>query len=100
MSSSPKSSAGGALPPPPPPPPPPPADPCGWTLRGFVARASVDDNSFIEEGDGNRTDLIFGANSQLRALAEAYAQADGEAAFLTTFVDGWTKVMDADRFDL
>lgn len=49
---------------------------------------------------GSRVDLIFGANSQLRALAEVYASDDGEAKFLETFARAWTKVMDADRFDL
>ncbi|OQW45947.1 MAG: hydroperoxidase [Proteobacteria bacterium SG_bin6] len=49
---------------------------------------------------GSRVDLIFGANSQLRALAEVYASDDGEAKFLETFAKAWTKVMDADRFDL
>ncbi|MBX9814977.1 MAG: hydroperoxidase [Proteobacteria bacterium SG_bin5] len=49
---------------------------------------------------GTRVDLIFGANSQLRALAEVYASADGELRFLQTFAKAWTKVMDADRFDV
>ncbi|HUD27977.1 MAG TPA: catalase/peroxidase HPI [Novosphingobium sp.] len=47
-----------------------------------------------------RTDLVFGSNSQLRALSEVYASADGGAKFVTDFVAAWTKVMDADRFDL
>ncbi|MGE5665917.1 MAG: catalase/peroxidase HPI [Betaproteobacteria bacterium] len=45
-------------------------------------------------------DLVFGSNSQLRALAEVYASRDGEAAFLQQFAAAWTKVMSADRFDL
>ncbi|MBM2614796.1 catalase/peroxidase HPI [Actinoplanes sp. LDG1-06] len=45
-------------------------------------------------------DLIFGSNSQLRALAEVYASADATEKFVTDFVAAWTKVMDADRFDL
>jgi catalase-peroxidase len=49
---------------------------------------------------GTRVDLIFGSNSQLRALAEVYAQADGKAKFVADFVAAWTKVMNADRFDL
>ncbi len=49
---------------------------------------------------GTRVDLIFGSNSQLRALAEVYAADDGEAQFLDDFVAAWTKVMDLDRFDL
>ena len=49
---------------------------------------------------GTRVDLIFGANSQLRALAEVYASVDGEPAFIETFTRAWVKVMNADRFDL
>jgi catalase-peroxidase len=47
-----------------------------------------------------RVDLIFGANSQLRALAEVYAQADNGTKFVKDFVAAWTKVMNLDRFDL
>ena len=49
---------------------------------------------------GTRVDLVFGSNSQLRALAEVYASAGGEAAFVRAFVNAWTKVMNLDRFDL
>ena len=49
---------------------------------------------------GTRVDLIFGSNSQLRALAEVYASADGEARFVRAFVAAWSKVMDLDRFDV
>ncbi|TDK48991.1 catalase/peroxidase HPI [Antarcticimicrobium luteum] len=47
-----------------------------------------------------RVDLVFGSNSQLRALAEVYAQGDNQEKFVRDFVAAWTKVMDADRFDL
>jgi len=47
-----------------------------------------------------RVDLIFGSNSQLRAVAEVYACADNQPAFVRDFVAAWTKVMNADRFDL
>ncbi|HEX2671821.1 MAG TPA: hypothetical protein VHM25_13155, partial [Polyangiaceae bacterium] len=47
-----------------------------------------------------RVDLIFGSNSQLRALAEVYASADSDAKFVRDFVAAWTKVMNLDRFDL
>ncbi len=47
-----------------------------------------------------RVDLVFGSNSQLRAIAEAYAQEDARAKFVKDFVAAWTKVMNADRFDL
>lgn len=49
---------------------------------------------------GTRVDLVFGSNSQLRALAEAYAQDDAKDAFVENFVSAWTKVMNLDRFDL
>jgi catalase-peroxidase len=47
-----------------------------------------------------RADLIFGSNSQLRALAEAYACADSNEKFVHDFVAAWSKVMNLDRFDL
>ncbi|SMC77712.1 catalase/peroxidase HPI [Primorskyibacter flagellatus] len=47
-----------------------------------------------------RVDLVFGSNSQLRALSEVYASADRKEAFVKDFVTAWTKVMNADRFDL
>ena len=49
---------------------------------------------------GTRVDLIFGSNSQLRAISETYAQDGSKKAFVTDFVAAWTQVMDADRFDL
>ncbi|MFO7812131.1 MAG: catalase/peroxidase HPI [Pelovirga sp.] len=49
---------------------------------------------------GTRVDLVFGSNSQLRALAEVYAQADAKEKFVKDFVAAWTKVMNLDRFDL
>jgi catalase-peroxidase len=49
---------------------------------------------------GTRVDLIFGSNSQLRALAEVYGSLDGEKKFVDDFVEAWNKVMNLDRFDL
>jgi catalase-peroxidase len=49
---------------------------------------------------GTRADLIFGSHSQLRALAEVYASADSQEKFVKDFVAAWTKVMNADRYDL
>ncbi|MFI0937182.1 catalase/peroxidase HPI [Streptomyces sp. NPDC021020] len=49
---------------------------------------------------GSRADLVFGSNSELRALAEVYASDDAKAKFVTDFVQAWAKVMDLDRFDL
>ncbi len=47
-----------------------------------------------------RADLVFGSNSQLRAIAEVYGAADAGEKFVTDFVAAWTKVMELDRFDL
>jgi catalase-peroxidase len=49
---------------------------------------------------GTRVDLVFGSNSQLRALAEVYGSSDGETKFVQDFVAVWNKVMNLDRFDL
>ena len=49
---------------------------------------------------GTRVDLVFGSNSQLRALAEVYGCADSQEKFVRDFVAAWTKVMNLDRFDL
>jgi catalase-peroxidase len=49
---------------------------------------------------GTRVDLVFGSNSQLRAIAEVYACADSREKFVADFVKAWTKVMNLDRFDL
>jgi catalase-peroxidase len=54
----------------------------------------------IERWRATRTDLIFGSNSQLRATAEVYAEKGHEENFVKDFVKAWTKVMNADRFDL
>ncbi|MCY4229749.1 MAG: catalase-peroxidase, partial [Alphaproteobacteria bacterium] len=48
----------------------------------------------------SRVDLVFGSNSELRALAEVYGSSDAEAKFVHDFVAAWTKVMNLDRFDL
>jgi catalase-peroxidase len=70
----------------------------------------VDDSGEVFEGrdrrsgalrwSGTRVDLVFGSNSQLRAIAEVYAQSDSAARFVGDFVRAWVKVMEADRFDL
>jgi catalase-peroxidase len=53
-----------------------------------------------EKWRATRTDLIFGSNSQLRATAEVYAEKGNEEKFIRDFIKAWTKVMNADRFDL
>ena len=49
---------------------------------------------------GTRVDLIFGSNSQLRAIAEVYACTDSKPKFIADFISAWSKVMNLDRFDL
>jgi catalase-peroxidase len=61
--------------------------------------AGRDRTSGIPKWTATRVDLVFGSNSQLRALAEVYAQSDSQRAFVDAFVAAWTKVMNADRFD-
>ncbi len=75
-----------------------------------TAWKGVDGNENLFEGTdrrtgakkwtGTRTDLIFGSNTELRAIAEVYASSDGEARFVRDFVAAWAKVMNLDRFDL
>jgi catalase-peroxidase len=76
---------------------------------GTVWKATAEDNSLFEGSDRNtgelrwtatRVDLVFGSNSQLRALAEVYACEDSQEKFLQDFVAAWNKVMNLDRFDL
>ena len=62
--------------------------------------AGVDRSSGDPKWKATRVDLVFGANSQLRALAEEFAANGGEDEMLRHFVDGWVKVMENDRFDL
>jgi catalase-peroxidase len=59
-----------------------------------------DRNSAELKWTGTRVDLIFGSNSQLRAIAEVYAQSDAKEKFVDDFVAAWAKVMHLDRFDL
>jgi catalase-peroxidase len=59
-----------------------------------------DRSSGAPKWKATRVDLVFGANSQLRALAEEFAAVGGEEDFLRHFVAGWVKVMENDRFDL
>ena len=60
----------------------------------------IDRNSNEKKCSATRVDLIFGSNSILRAYAELYAQDDNKEKFVSDFVKAWTKVMNADRFDL
>ena len=60
----------------------------------------TDRSSGAPKWTASRVDLLFGSNSQLRALAEVYAEDDNKEKFVKDFVAAWTKVMDADRFDI
>ncbi|WP_337185856.1 catalase/peroxidase HPI [Phenylobacterium sp.] len=68
--------------------------------RGDEVFVGTDRSSGQERWTATRTDLVFGSNSQLRALSEVYASADAAGTFVRAFVAAWTKVMNADRFDL
>ncbi len=59
-----------------------------------------DRNTGTVKWTGTRVDLVFGSNSQLRAIAEVYASDDAQEKFVRDFADAWAKVMNADRFDL
>lgn len=71
-----------------------------WEAQGDGSFVAKDRKTGDAKWTGSRVDLIFGSNSQLRALAEAYATDDAEAAFVEAFGKAWTKVMNADRVDL
>ena len=70
------------------------------TTKEEVLFEGIDRKTNKVKWTGTRADLIFGSNSQLRALAEVYATEDSKAKFLQDFVSAWTKVMNLDRFDL
>jgi catalase-peroxidase len=76
---------------------------------GTTWKATAEDQSAFEGSDaatgevkwtGSRADLVFGSNSELRALAEVYASDDAKEKFVTDFVAAWVKVMNLDRFDI
>ncbi|MFM1782926.1 MAG: Catalase-peroxidase [Pseudomonadota bacterium] len=71
-----------------------------WTPVGDNAYEGRDRKTGAVKWTATRVDLAFGSNSQLRAIAEAYAQNDNAGKFVKDFVAAWTKVMNADRFDL
>ena len=71
-----------------------------WQPAGPNFYTLVDRKTGAAKWTATRADLVFGSNSVLRAYAEVYAQDDGREKFMTDFVAAWTKVMNADRFDL
>ncbi|MEI8075083.1 MAG: catalase/peroxidase HPI [Bacteroidota bacterium] len=74
------------------------------TWKASAASADLFEGSDRSTGEikwhGSRVDLIFGSNSELRALAEVYACEDAQEKFVSDFISAWTKVMNLDRFDL
>ncbi len=70
------------------------------TADGGETFSGLDRASGAPRWTGTRVDLVFGSNAQLRAVAEVYASADGQAKFARDFAAVWTKVMELDRFDL
>jgi catalase-peroxidase len=76
----------------------------GTTWKKSVASDNVLEGHDSKTGDlkwtGTVVDMVFGSNSQLRAIAEVYGSSDAHPAFVRDFVAAWTKVMNADRFDL
>ena len=71
-----------------------------WNETSKGVYKGTDRNSNKEIWTGSRTDLVFGSNSILRALAEVYAQDNSNSKFINDFVNAWTKVMDLGRFNL
>ncbi|MBK5914028.1 catalase/peroxidase HPI [Rhodocyclus purpureus] len=71
-----------------------------WKPTGRNSYAIVERRSGAVKWTATRVDLVFGSNSVLRAYAEVYAQDDNKEKFVRDFVAAWTKVMNADRFDL
>lgn len=71
-----------------------------WKPTGRNSYSIIERSSGEEKWTATRVDLVFGSNSILRAYAEVYAQDDNKEKFVQDFVNVWTKVMNADRFDL
>ena len=71
-----------------------------WEATGSNSYQATDRKTGEKVRKASRTDLVFGSNSQLRALVEVYAQADSSQKFIRDFVKAWNKVMNLDRFDL
>ena len=71
-----------------------------WEATGSNSYQATDRQSGEKIRRASRTDLVFGSNSQLRALAEVYSQSDNHDKFVNDFISAWNKVMNADRFDL
>ena len=71
-----------------------------WAPTGFNSYVAHDRKTGEKVRTASRTDLVFGSNSELRAIAEVYAQNDNNDKFICDFIQAWNKVMNADRFDI
>ena len=71
-----------------------------WEATGSNSYQATNRKTGEKVRRASRTDLVFGSNSQLRALAEVYAQSDSHDKFVNDFIAAWNKVMNADRFDI
>ena len=70
-----------------------------WKASGKLKFDGIDKTSGEKVMTASRVDLVFGSNSQLRAIAETYACDDSKDLFINDFITSWNKVMNADRFD-
>jgi len=71
-----------------------------WQTTAYNTYTAMDRTTGEDVRTASRTDLVFGSNSELRAIVEVYAQNDNNDKFVKDFIAAWNKVMDADRFDL
>ena len=71
-----------------------------WEATAYNTYTAKDRATGKDVRTASRTDLVFGSNSELRAIVEVYAQNDNNDKFVQDFIAAWNKVMDADRFDL
>jgi catalase-peroxidase len=71
-----------------------------WSTTGYNSYVAKNRSTGEEVRTASRTDLVFGSNSELRAIAEVYAQEDNNNKYVADFIKAWNKVMNADRFDL
>lgn len=71
-----------------------------WKAAGSTGAYIGVDGKGAEKWTASRVDLVFGSNSQLRAIAEVYGVDNAQSKFIRDFVAAWVKVMNADRFDI
>ena len=71
-----------------------------WSSTGYNSYQAKTRDTAVKVRTASRTDLVFGSNSELRAIAEVYAQNDNNGKFVCDFTEAWNKIMNVDRFDL